>query len=371
LFEVRDIAVVQTDLTPGGAELVSLMQAKELGADLYCSRNRLDGAFPEFAEEIEIHEYGQPVPDSVPLSGTLNAIHTALLRNSDFLEEYDVVVTHKNPAEVLGLRAKQNHGCRYVWYGHNVSEFIWGVWDNEESRFDQETVSALVKAVYRVFGPLLRNADRKAYEEADKVFANSEATKQKFEERIGERKDIEVLYPPIRILGDGETEKERGEHALTVGRVTPNKKAVDAVEACGRVGVDIHIAGSISDEEYREEIEQVAEDHGIEAVFHGYISDKELDELVCSARFGMMPSSNENFGLTPLEMCSSGTPCFVREGCGVTEVYDEDLVFEDIEDLSNRIESDREELENAAARIQEKIEDLNDRHFNRLEEVIL
>jgi hypothetical protein len=58
----NDTVIVQTDLTPGGAELVSLMQAKELGADLYCSRNRLDGAFPEFAEEVEIHEYDQPVP---------------------------------------------------------------------------------------------------------------------------------------------------------------------------------------------------------------------------------------------------------------------------------------------------------------------
>jgi glycosyltransferase involved in cell wall biosynthesis len=139
---------------------------------------------------------------------------------------------------------------------------------------------------------------------------------------LGQNEDMEVLHPPVRKLR--ETEGSR-DYVAVLSRVSPGKNIERAVEEMEGREEKLKISGKIADEDYRRELEKLAAEKRVDIDFMGFVPNEELDEFISNAKFGIYPSKFETFGLVPLEMMSAGTPCFVNEGTGVSEVVSNDF----------------------------------------------
>jgi|APHM01.1.fsa_nt_gi Glycosyltransferase len=308
---MENVGILQTQMVESnGAELVSMMQAQELEADLWCSRYNED-VFPGIAEDIEIKEYGSSVPSEWPLSITLNTI-LAAFKDPSFLSEYDAVICHKDLSEILAFRAKQKYGLKMIWYMHNTSDLL----------YRSENMPFPIKLISRISGRL-RNLDQLAFDSADRVLANSKYTKNQLVTKdFGTGKTVEVLYPPIRQL---EESPEQQDYVAVLSRVGPAKNLEQAIEEMEGRSEKLVFGGSVQSSNYKRKLEKLAEDKQVEIEFRGYIEDDELGEFLSEAKFGIYPSTSETFGLVPLEMLKVGTPCFVNKEAPVSEVLPEYL----------------------------------------------
>lgn len=308
----KNIAILQTDLIrSNGAELVSMMQARELEADLWCSKYD-DGVFPRIAGEIDIYEYGGGLPLDFPFSTTWNTISPAF-KSPSFLSDYDAVICHKDLGEILALRAKNRYNIDFIWYMHNTSDLL----------YRSQDLPAPIRMVSSTLGRYLRILDQKAFESADAIFSNSELTISDVITRDFEDcTKVESLYPPIRDLKTSTTQQN---YALVLSRVAQGKNIEIAINEIERRDEKLKVAGSIEDNRYREELEQQAESREVDIEFLGFVPDGELGELISEAKFGIFTQKGAHFGLVPLEMYKAGTPCFVPENTGAAEVLPKSL----------------------------------------------
>ncbi|MFB6159461.1 MAG: glycosyltransferase family 4 protein [Candidatus Nanohalobium sp.] len=311
-----DIAVLQNDVVrSNGAELVSMMQAQELDADFWCLRYD-ENVFPDIAESLNIFEYGRSLSSETLFSTTFNTISPALT-NPSFLQDYDVVICHQDLTEILAYRAKERYGVGMIWYMHNVSDLLY-LRELSQSQGRKEDIPLPIRLISRIAGMYLKPLDRKAFQTADRIFTNSRKTIEELIEPVfGSREKMNPLHPPIR---DMRGENENKDYVLVVSRVAPYKDLKQVLEEMRGRDEKIKFAGSVKDEAYKEELKQEAEEKGLEVEFLGFVPDNELGNLISGAKFGIYPSDDENFGLVPLEMVKAGTPCFVRQGIGATEV---------------------------------------------------
>ncbi|MFB6187502.1 MAG: glycosyltransferase family 4 protein [Halobacteriaceae archaeon] len=332
-IEDLDIAVLQNDvIRPNGAELVSMMQARELEADFWTLKYD-EEVFPDIAQDIDIYEYGRFLPSDKPFSTTFNTISPALTSPS-FLEAYDVVICHQDLTEILAYRAKKRYDVKMIWYMHNVSDLLY-LQQLSQSQGRKEDISLPISLISKILGIYLKPLDRKAFEAADRIFANSKRTmKQIIEPIFGRSEKLKPLYPPIRKIGGASKSKE---YVLVISRVARYKNLEQVLKEMEGRNEKIRFAGKIDDEVYKKEIEDRAKSNDLEVEFLGFVEEERLGELISEAKFGIYPSDNENFGLVPLEMIKAGTPCFVRSGIGATEVLPDEyeLPIEEIPDLDD------------------------------------
>ncbi len=336
-----DVAVLQTDLIrPNGAELVSMMQARELDADLWALRYDED-VFPEIAEEIDIYEYGVSLPLDFPLSTTFNTIAPAFADPS-FLKDYDAVIAHKDLSEILAYRAKKKYGTNFIWYMHNTSDLL----------YRSQKMPLLIQGISKTLGNHLRRLDEKAFNKADNVFTNSEYTiHDVVEPDFGQSKKVEALHPPIRNLSKSERQKD---YALVLSRVAPSKKIELALQEMRGRGEKLKIAGGIKSKDYKNRLERKAEGLDVEVEFLGFVPDKDLGKVISEAKFGIFTQKGAHFGLVPLEMIYAGTPCFVPSNTGAAEVLPSSLhlPIDDIPQITNSF-------------------NLNKKHFEKISETAL
>lgn len=308
----KDVAILQTDLIRNnGAELVSMMQARELGADLWCSKYD-DDVFPRIAGEIDIYEYGGALPLDFPFSTTWNTVSPAF-KSPSFLSDYDAVICHKDLGEILALRAKNRYDVDFIWYMHNTSDLL----------YRNQNLPVPIRMISGALGIYLRALDRKAFEGADAIFSNSELTIQDVVVGdFGDSTKVEPLYPPVREL---EASTNQRDYALVLSRVAHGKNIEIAIDEMRTRDEKLKIAGSIEDEEYREELEVEADNREVDIEFLGFVPNDELAKVISEAKFGIFTQQNAHFGLVPLEMYMAGTPCFVPENTGAAEVLPKPL----------------------------------------------
>ena len=123
-----------------------------------------------------------------------------------------------------------------------------------------------------------------------------------------------------------------GTQILTVTRLgkSEEKKRVDAVIAAVAelkkidVDVNLHIVG---DGELRPGLEEFAASLGVQSnvVFHGRVSDEQLNALYKSADVFVLPSEKEGFGIVYLEAWKAGLPVVAARATAVPEVIDDGI----------------------------------------------
>ncbi len=245
-------------------------------------------------------------------------------------EKFDVIHAHDWLSFGAGLRAKEESGKPLVVHVH-------------ATEFDRGGGTDI--------NPFVYGLEKKGMEEADKVIAVSNFTKEIIVKHYGiSPEKVEVVHNGIdftekEALSENvhKVKKAGKKVVLFVGRLTLQKGPDYFVKAAKRIcdfSDDIYfvISGS-GDMEYRL-IEEVA-GMGISdrVLFTGFLRGKELGEIYRTADLFVMPSVSEPFGITPLESLINGTPVLISNQSGVSEVISHALKvdFWDVDDIAGKI----------------------------------
>jgi glycosyltransferase involved in cell wall biosynthesis len=146
--------------------------------------------------------------------------------------------------------------------------------------------------------------------------------------------------------------KEHGDYLAFVGRATPEKGLVEAIELAQQVKMQLRIAAKVHDPHekayFRKVIQPAIDDGTVE--FLGELGPADRDPLYAGARATVMLGGwPEPFGLVAIESMATGTPVIARRAGALTETIDHGetgflvddvseaaLAFERVEELDRK-----------------------------------
>ena len=111
-------------------------------------------------------------------------------------------------------------------------------------------------------------------------------------------------------------------HVVWTGRIIPDKGTHLAIAAAQKVGVELTIAGPISDRNYFER--QIVPHFGRGVTYAGHLAQTQLVKLLHSAAVTLCtPLWSEPFGLVVVESLACGTPVVAFDRGAISEIIDE------------------------------------------------
>jgi glycosyltransferase involved in cell wall biosynthesis len=167
----------------------------------------------------------------------------------------------------------------------------------------------------------LRTWDAVAALRVDHWLANSQTVAARIHRYY--RQPSTVIYPPVPVETIRAWQREMGErsapadppYAVTVSRLTPNKRIDVLIEAAGRLQVPLTVIGSGQD---YGRLADVAGRLKAQVRFTGRVSDREKYRLVQDATCFLF-AAEEDFGIAPVEALALGTPVVALRRGGATE----------------------------------------------------
>jgi glycosyltransferase involved in cell wall biosynthesis len=169
--------------------------------------------------------------------------------------------------------------------------------------------------------------------------------------------DWTVVYNGLS-LADAPFETHPSKALCFVGRVTPEKGIVEAIEIAEAAGRPLRIAAKVgatpTEREYHERVFTPAlEAAGHSVEFLGELDERERDELFATSAAALMPGPwPEPFGLVAVEALACGTPIIARRVGALPEIIRDgvDGFFgDDVTEMAFRVE-DVGRLDRAAIR---------------------
>lgn len=276
----------------GPEEFRRIMEANELESSM--SHDRVLSKNFEFSGK-----YGTDLMDEVKRYAL---VASAVAATNDF----DVIHAHDWLTYAAGIAAKSVSGKPLVVHMH-ATEF-----DRSGENVNQN--------VY--------DLERRGMEEADKVIAVSNMTRNIVIERYGiDPNKVTTVYNAVEPIEKAEQQYARGvdEKVVTfLGRITFQKGPDYFVEAARKVldkdpNVRFVMAGS--GDMLNKTIRRVAElKMGDRFHFTGFLKGDDVDHMFGLSDVFVMPSVSEPFGIVPLEAMRSNVPVVISKQSGVSEI---------------------------------------------------
>jgi len=189
--------------------------------------------------------------------------------------------------------------------------------------------------------------ERKGMEEADRVIAVSNFTRDTVIEKYGiDPKKVITVYnaiEPAKIEGVNEKRHVKEKIVTFLGRLTMQKGPEYFVEAANLVlkkDTNVRFVMAGSGDMFDGLVRRVAE-LGISTRFHftGFLKGRDVDKMFGLSDVFVMPSVSEPFGLVPLEAMQHDVPVVISKQSGVSEVLKNAMKvdFWDIKGLADAI----------------------------------
>jgi glycosyltransferase-like protein len=129
--------------------------------------------------------------------------------------------------------------------------------------------------------------------------------------------------------------QQLGRYVLCVGGIEPRKGTLDLIEAMALVQAEqpdlrLVIAGGetlFDYRDYRQQVEALAEQRGVEILNLGPVDHDALPSLMAGAEVFAFPSTKEGFGLAAMEALAVGVPVVMRDLPVLREVFGGSVVF--------------------------------------------
>lgn len=205
------------------------------------------------------------------------------------LTEYDLVLT-SSTACAKGVITRSD--AIQICYCHTPMRYAWEFYYEYTKNMNK-----LKRFIVAFFMHKIRMWDRLAADRVDYFIANSNYIKGRIAKYY--RRDAKVIFPPVNTHLYHIGEKE--DFYLMVSRMVPYKRVDLAIEAFNQLGLPLIIIGGGSEEK---KLRAMAKDN---IKFLGRLSDEEIVDYYAKAKAFIFPGE-EDFGITPIEAQSSGTP---------------------------------------------------------------
>lgn len=229
------------------------------------------------------------------------------------LSGYDLVISNST-AWVKNITVPE--GTKHFSYCHSPARMLWDSWPKylEGQKIGPFRVGAVSKFFITKLASKLRLWDFYATEDADLIAGNSAYVVGRIKKYYGVH--AEILYPPVEPLKapDIASSKPDEPYYLVLSVLSRYKNVELAVEAFKGSSRNLVVAGSGPDSD---RLKALAKGAG-NISFVGRVSDERKVELMAGAQAFIFPSI-EDFGITPVEAMSVGTPVIALRGGGLLE----------------------------------------------------
>ena len=221
------------------------------------------------------------------------------------LSEYDLVLSScSSCSKGVITRPDAVHIC----YCHTPIRYVWDFYYTYRANANWLVRAVMPHQMYK-----LRQWDKCAADRVDYFIANSRYIARRIKKYY--RRDSDVIYPCVHINESPFVPKE--DFYLTVGRLTWYKRVDLAVAACTKLGRRLVVIGG-GGEEAR--LKALA---GPTVTFlGGGLTDEEVRGYYLRARAFLFPGE-EDFGITPVEAQSAGTPVLAYGRGGACETVED------------------------------------------------
>lgn len=328
LPSTKRVAIVHDWLVGGGAELV-VEQLHKLYPDApiytsYCSaewRNRLDNKV--LTGYLQKSPFKQLRRFIVPLR--------MLWFYSLNLKNYDLIISSSGNGEAKFVRKRSD--ALHVNYCHTPTHFYWRHY-NEYLKNPSIRPKWLVRIALKLLVSPLRSLDYKAAQKVDHFIANSNHIKNDIKTYYN--RDSVVIHPPVDTERFKLNKGAKRDGFITVGRQVPFKKTDLIIEACNELGVKLTVIGRGPE---HAKLKKLA---GPTVKVIDNATDDEVAKYMSKAE-AFIFASFEDFGITPVEAMSAGTPVIAYGAGGALDYVNQDtgILFksQDVSGVASGIKS--------------------------------
>lgn len=303
------VALVQDWLVKfGGAEWVLINWHKIFPeAPLYTlvyDKKKMGKTFKDFDIRTT---YIQKIPGGVKHYQTFLPLMPGAWERLD-LTEYDLVLSScSSCCKGIITRPDAVHVC----YCHTPTRYFWDMFYEYKSQCNPIKAFLMTPFIHK-----LRMWDRLAADRVDYFVANSKFTQQRIKKYYQRKSDVIYSMGGNFVSDELFNSTEKEEFYLATGRLIGYKRFDLAIEACNRLGKKLIVVG-IGNEE--KNLKKIA---GPTIEFKGYCSNEKILEYYAKAKAFLFPGL-EDFGLTPIEAQSGGTPVLAYGKGGALETVEE------------------------------------------------
>jgi len=304
----------------GGAEVVGLTLAKELGADLFSTNVDRDKINKMGFSDINVTSIGK-IPRNAPWRQQL-ALRR--FRKMNLRDHYDFYITDGDWAVSGAVKHKPN-----LWYVHSPIREIWDLYDYTR----KHTVPWYARWAFDGWVALNRHLNKKYIRHVDKLVCNSKNTQNRIKKYLD--RDATVIYPPV------DTSKYRykrnGHFWLSVNRLITHKRVDMQLQAFKHLPNErLVIVGSYEQSRHFKRYARYIEDmkpRNVEIV--SWIHLDQLVDLYANCKGFITTAMNEDFGLTAVEAMASGKPVIAPNEGGYRETVIDGITGQLIDDINH------------------------------------
>ena len=318
----------------GGAERVLQVLAEMFpAAPIYTAFYKQGStAYQAFSHREIRPSFTQRIPFFVDYLHSPLRFLAPLIWESFNFDEYDLVISSASWYITKGIltRPETTHIC----YCHTPPRYLYGYTTSLEWQKNW-----FVRQYARVVNKFMRQYDYVSAQRVDYFVANSQEVQARIKKFYG--RDSVVVYPPVD-LGSGTVSRRHSDSAyfLTGGRLVGAKHFDLIIDAANTLQVPLKIYG---EGPLKESLMAKA---GQNVEFVGHVDENQLAQFYAGAKAFVALAEDEDFGITPVEAMSVGTPVIAFKGGGYVEtmidgktgVFVEDLKRESLVAAMKRIE---------------------------------
>ncbi len=235
------------------------------------------------------------------------------------LAEYDLVISSSSAthlAKAVITKPKTLH----ISYIHTPPRFLYGYVTSFNYKKHWWT-----KLGGEIINHFMRIYDFEVSQRPDILVANSKNIQQRIKKFY--RRDSVVIYPPVDVIDisrqssairKSEDRKLKADsYFLVLSRLVRGKGVEVVVEACGKLGLPLKVAGSGPELINLQKL--LGREHNEVTEFLGWVSDEERVKLLQNAKALIVASEDEDFGITSVEAQAAGTPVIAPASGGFLE----------------------------------------------------
>ncbi len=237
-------------------------------------------------------------------------IFACLMFESFDLSGFDLVISSSS-AIYMAKSVITKPETLHISYIHTPPRYLYGY----TTSFNYKK-NPITKVLGELVNHIIRIYDFEVSQRPDILIANSKNVQGRIKKFY--RRDSVVIYPPVD-LAEFKLQKKKQDYFLVLSRLVRGKGVEVVVEACGKLGLSLKVAGSGPEMGSLKKLASNFQHPTSNIQFLGWVSDADRVKLLQNAKALIVASEDEDFGITSVEAQAGGTPVIAPASGGFLE----------------------------------------------------